>query len=445
MLKIQRRRGVAVMKDSVKIINQIVQEGLERKIGHLSVKYDDNTIGPRVIIDDKKITNFTSCSYLGLERHPQLIQGVIDAVTNYGTQYSSSRTYASIELYQELEHLLSKLFKAQALVTATTTLGHQACLPALVSHKDLVLIDYQAHASLQQTARLLKAKHVHVKTIHHNDLSDLSEHIHSYKSQYRKIWYILDGVYSMYGDFAPLSKIVQLMKDEPQLHVYVDDAHGMTWTGDKGQGYALSQITQPSNMIIATSLNKAFACSGGVLLFKNEKWAAQVKNCGETLLFSGPIQPPMLGAAVECAKLHLSGQLKDIQETLQKKILTCNQLIQAFNLPIMTTNIGPIFFIACGQPTQALSLCQTMLQAGFYANPGVFPAVPFENGGLRFTLTANHTLEQINEFVHVLHQHHAAMVKHQKDVNGAFSSTVIQKSTSLPYPNMQDLDMNHPK
>lgn len=394
------------MKNSVNIINQIVEQGLDKKLGHLFVKYQENKVGPEIIIEDQPVLNFTSCSYLGLESHCDLKQGVIDAVTQYGTQYSSSRAYGSIDMYDHLEQQLSKLFDATAIVTASTSLGHQSCLPALIHEEDMVLIDHQAHASLQQTSLILKALGVNVQIFKHNDMNDLKQKIKHKKCKFKNIWCVIDGVYSMYGDFAPLNELYQLLTTEDQLKLYVDDAHGMSWTGKNGIGYTRSQIPHHPNMIIATSLNKAFACSGGVLLFKNNDLAKRVRNCGSTLLFSGPIQPPMLGAAIACANLHLSDKITSFQEKLENNITHCNQLISRYGLPVIAQNQAPIFFIACGLPRTAFKLCKKMLDGGFYVNPGTFPAVPLKRGGIRFTLTAAHDVSQIDKLMETMHRHY---------------------------------------
>lgn len=401
------------MSQSVKMIEQVVQEGLNYDIGHLHITYENNQIGPQIILNSQPILNFTSCGYLGLENHPALTQGVIDVVKIYGTQYASSRAFASIDLYAVLEQKLSELFDAQAIVTASTTLGHQSCLPAVVEDNDLLLMDHQAHASLQQTAMILKANGVKINIFKHNDIADLERKIKSNKCKFNKIWCVIDGVYSMYGDFAPLDEIYALLDKEPQLCLYVDDAHGMSWTGQNGVGYVLSQMKQHDRMIMATSLNKAFACSGGVLLFKNQNWAKKVKNCGSTLIFSGPIQPPMLGAAIQSAKIHLSGEIHRYQAVLRENIAFCNQLISQWQLPVVAKNNAPIFFIACGLPKTTFQLCRSMLEAGYYLNPGVYPAVPFKRGGVRFTITAKHTKAQIKQMIECLAHHHMQVL--QKD------------------------------
>src|SRR6185436_14972501 len=119
-------------------------------------------------------------------------------------------------------------------------------------------------------------------------------------------WYMADGVYSMYGDYAPLKDIMQLLYNHEQLHLYVDDAHGMSWAGKNGAGFAKTILPRHERMFLVTSLNKAFAAGGGCLVYPNDDWKRKVRNCGSTMIFSGPVQPPLLGAAIASAQIHLS-------------------------------------------------------------------------------------------------------------------------------------------
>ena len=116
-------------------LNDIMNDGLSRNIIHHCT--EDTTLNGRTItLNGKTLLNFGSCSYLGLEQHPDLKTGVIDAVTKYGTQFSSSRTYASLGLYQELENGLKATFGKPVIVTASTTLGHLATIPVIIGEND---------------------------------------------------------------------------------------------------------------------------------------------------------------------------------------------------------------------------------------------------------------------------------------------------------------------
>lgn len=389
------------------ILNQIITDGLERGIGHLNT--EDATLGGRTMtLNGREVVNFGSCSYLGLERHPALIEGTIDAVRRYGTQFSSSRTYASIGLYAELEDALQQMFGQPVVVSATTTLGHLAALPVLVEDSDAVVLDMQVHASVQMAAQQLKARGVPLHVIRHNDMVALERRIRELKPNHGKIWYLADGIYSMYGDGVPVDDLVAMMARHPQLHLYVDDAHGMSWTGKHGVGHVRSQLPHHPRMVQAVSLNKAFAASGGALIFPTKAMAQSVRNCGATLIFSGPIQPPMLGAAVASARLHLSDEIIEHQARLAHLVAHMNRRLNEAGLPQFMENASPLFFVPAGLPRLDYKIIQRMLEDGFYLNPAVFPAVPMRRGGIRFTVTNHLSEADIDAMVRHLAMHYRA-------------------------------------
>jgi 7-keto-8-aminopelargonate synthetase-like enzyme len=142
--------------EQLSIIEGIHRQARQR--GVLFQQTDDELLHGRVIhLEGRRLVTFGSCSYLGLEFHPALVQGVTDAVRRYGTQFSQSRGYASAAPYGELEAGLSQIFGGYALATPSTTLGHQMVLPTLATEKDVILVDNQAHRSVQVAATLVRA------------------------------------------------------------------------------------------------------------------------------------------------------------------------------------------------------------------------------------------------------------------------------------------------
>ncbi|PCJ29759.1 MAG: aminotransferase class I/II, partial [Moraxellaceae bacterium] len=391
--------------DVIDTIDQVITAAKDEGIVQLSTE-DQSFDGSHIQLQGQQVINFGSCSYLGLELHPALKEGVIDAVTRFGSQYSSSRAYISTGQYDELESLLSTLFGGHALVTATTTLGHISSLPVIIGSNDAVILDQQVHASVQTAAQLLKPTGITVELIKHNDLDSLRKKIEKLKSSHRRIWYLADGVYSMFGDYAPLPELEAMLEEYDQLHLYVDDAHGMSWTGVNGKGYALSQIKLHPKMILTTSLNKAFASAGGVLVFPNAEWKRRVRTCGGPLIFSGPIQPPMLGAAIASAKIHLSEEIIPLQQRLQQNVELMNRKMNAAGLPLLAENEAPIFFVAGGLPRVCYNIINRLLKEGHYVNAGCFPAVPMKRGGIRFTTTTHHSEQDITELVDAFAHHY---------------------------------------
>ena len=339
---------------------------------------------------------------MGLELDPRIKLGVIEAVTKYGSQFASSRAYISAPLYSELEEALSEIFNGHILVTPTTTLGHIAALPVLINENDAVILDQQVHNSVQTAASLLQAQGISVERVKHNCMKTLEKKIIELSPKYQNIWYLADGIFSMYGDLAPLGDLQKLLNQYEQLNLYLDDAHGMSWQGQNGKGYVLSQLPIQERVVIATSLVKAFSGGGGVLIFSNPELRNKIRNCGGPMIFSGPVQPPMLGASLASAKIHLAPGFQDKQEALMLRILYCNQLLKEYNLPVGSLDISPIRFIRLGTPEATALMFQKLFAEGFYANFAAFPAVPLRKAGIRFTLTTHLSTEDILRFVEVL-------------------------------------------
>lgn len=382
-------------------IDSIVDMGLRHKLVQRTTE-DEAFNGRTICLNGRHVLNFSLCSYLGLELDPRLKQATIDAATRYGTQFAISRAYMSATPYTELEQLLDELFDAHVLATPTTTLGHIAALPVLIKKGDAILIDQMAHNSLQTAAKLVQTEGVPVETLVHGNLELLEERINALSKQYRHIWYLTDGVYSMFGDLAPVKELGKLVNRYEQLHLYFDDAHGMSWTGNHGCGYVLDCLPIQERMVVATSLCKAYAAGGGALIFPNEKMHRQVKNCGGPMIFSGPIQPPMLGAAIASARIHLSPEINRLQRELQDRIAFCNHLLRSYQIPVTNSSKSPIFYVKLGHPEVAGEMAKYLLNDGFYTNHAVYPAVSQRKSGIRFTLTVHLSAEDIHGLIEAI-------------------------------------------
>ncbi|MFN4121837.1 MAG: aminotransferase class I/II-fold pyridoxal phosphate-dependent enzyme [Flavobacteriales bacterium] len=375
-------------------VNEVADISANLGIAHITIE-DEILNGRTIRIQSQDIFNFGSCSYLGLERHPKIIEGVKDAVERYGSQFSSSRSYSTVTLYREAEELLEKMFDKPALLAPTVTLGHLSNIPVLVGDRDAVILDLQVHNCVQTACQLLKVRGVHVELIRHNNMQMLEDRINELKEKHEKVWYMADGVYSMYGDFLPINRLYELLDTYEQFHLYVDDAHGTGWCGPNGSGYVLSQKPFHERLYLVAGLAKSFAACGGVLVFPDEKAKRKVRNCGGTMIFSGPVQPPMLGAIIASAKLHLSKEINVYQQELQKRMEYFIDVCKQFDLPLIEESYSPIFFIGVGKPGVGFNMVRRILNHGYFINISVYPSVPYKNTGLRIPITVNNTFEDI--------------------------------------------------
>lgn len=382
----------------LEILDEVCTSG--RKLGIVFQTIEDTELdGKYVKVGGKRMVNFGSCSYLGLELDQRLIAGTIDAVTRYGTVFSSSRAYLSSKPYDELENLLAQIFDNPVVVTNNTTTGHLANIPILVGDNDAVIMDVNVHSSVQQAVTLLKDRNVHIEVIRHNRLDLLEDRVKELRMHYDKIWYMSDGVYSMFGDLAPVKEIKELMDTYEQLYLYIDDAHGMSWTGENGSGFVRSQMLKHERMYLTTSLGKAFGATGGVLVFPDQQSYRRVREFGRTLIFSIQVPPPVLGAAIASAKIHLTPEIYVRQNNLQERIKFFNQTAKMYELPLIRESLSPVMFIGMGKPQVGYNMVRRLMNSGNYVNLSVFPSVSYTNTGLRIPLTLWHSMEDIENLL----------------------------------------------
>ncbi len=383
---------------SLAIMNQSVGRAVEMNVAHLHTE-DYSLEGRYITVDGRHCLNFGSCSYLGLEMDPRLKTAAKDAVDRYGSQFSSSRAYVSLGLYEELEAHLAEMFQSPVIVTPTTTLGHLSAIPVLVGEGDAVILDHQVHASVNMAAQLLRARGIHMELIRHSNMEMLENRILKLRNKHRKIWYFGDGIYSMFGDYAPMAELKVLLDKYPQLNLYLDDAHGMSWTGPNGTGYVHQQLPRHERLYLTASLNKSFAAGGGVLVFPNEADKQLVRTCGGTLIFSGPLQPSSLGAGIASAKIHLSQEIDTLQASLLSNIQYFNQTAKEMGLTLLSPERSPIRFIQTGIPEVTLNVAARLKAMGFYANVAIYPSVPYKQSGLRITLTNHLRKEDLSQML----------------------------------------------
>jgi 7-keto-8-aminopelargonate synthetase-like enzyme len=395
---------MASHSEQLDVVFNIAEELVKRGI-ILRTAEDPTLNGRTVLIDGKPRINFGSCSYLGLELDSRVRAGAIDAIERYGTQFSSSRSYISAPLYRELESLLDQLFGGFTVITPNTTLAHLSALPVLVHEDDAVILDHQVHFTVRMAADLLRPHGVEIQVLRHSDMNRLETLVKELSASHRCVWYLADGVYSMHGDVAPLGELEELLNRHESLRLYVDDAHGMGWCGRNGRGYALSVIPRHPRMVVATSLNKCFGAAGGALILPDEVSRRRVNLIAGPMIFTGPLQPPSLGAAVASAQILLSPEIEVLQRRLRERIHLFNRLADEHDLPLVGFDDAPIRFVGMGWPKVAMDMTKRLLDQGFWTNLASFPAVVAKRSGVRSTITLHQSADDIRRLVEATARH----------------------------------------
>jgi 7-keto-8-aminopelargonate synthetase-like enzyme len=353
--------------------------------------------GGKWVVDGTGLRNFGSCSYMGLERHPALIKGAAAALHEFGSNFSISRAYLECSLYRDLEDVLDYAMGRSVLVTQSTTMAHLAALPVLVGDRDLVLIDQFAHASMHMATELITD--VPIELLRHSRGDLLERRLLEAGDQFERVWYLCDGVYSMLGDFAPFEELRELLERHPRLHLYVDDAHAMSWTGKHGRGAALTHLGESDRVVVAVSLSKAFGAAGGALALPTPEHRDRVRRCGGPMIFSGPLAPAALGAALASAELHLGPDFVGMQDELAERMSLARTLIKDARLTLATDAETPIFMIHYDSANVAQAVVGALRERGFFCCVSTFPPVPINKPSIRFTVSRHNSLADVRAMV----------------------------------------------
>ena len=368
--------------------------------------------GRTIQVGGSNLFHFGTTGYLGLEQDSRLKDAAKEAIEKYGTQFPLSKSYISNPLYEELESSVRNMYGYPIVITKNSTLGHLGVIPSAVEDNDVIILDHQVHWSVQNAAKMLKTRSVPIEMIRHNNLEMLEDKIKKYRDSKRKIWYMADGIYSMYGDYAPITALMELSKKYPQLHFYFDDVHGMSWVGRNGTGYVLDQLGElPENVLLFGTLSKTFGASGAVLACSNPKLYDKIKTFGGPLTFSAQLEPASVAAAIASAQIHLSPEIYELQGELWDRINYFNACLEQTELPLIDKNASPVFYIGTGMPKTGYNFVNRMMGEGFFVNLGIFPAVPVKNTGVRITISRHNEKEEIKALVDAMAYHFPLALK----------------------------------
>ncbi|WPP51032.1 aminotransferase class I/II-fold pyridoxal phosphate-dependent enzyme [Catalinimonas niigatensis] len=363
--------------------------------------------GRHIHINGKKLFHFGTTGYLGLEQDIRLKEAACDAIMRYGTQFPLSKTYVSFVIYKKLEEALREIYRRPIVITKNSTLAHIGIIPSIVRDEDTLILDQQVHASVQNAAQLLKPRGIAVQLVKHNDMNMLEDLLKRARGKFNKVWFAADGVYSMFGDTVPIQELQYLQEIYPQLHLYIDDVHGMSWAGKHGAGYVMSQVGDlPEKMVLVGTLSKTFGASGSVVAFGNEEMYESCKIFGGPQTFSAQLEPASVAAALASAKIHLTDEIYTLQDELREKVNYCNQLLRQTNLPLIQENICPVHFIGTGVPALAYNFAKRLMNEGFYINLATFPVVPVRNTGIRFTISRHNQKTEIKALIDAMVYHY---------------------------------------
>ena len=357
----------------------------------------DSAQDTEVMMDGKKVLMFGSNSYMGLTYEPRIVEAAIKATRKYGTGCAGSRFLnGTLDLHIQLEHELAEfLGKDECLVFPTGFTVNEGVIPTLVDRKDYIICDDRDHASIVDGRRLSFATQLKYK---HNDMEALEKELQKCNPESVKL-IVVDGVFSMEGDLAPLPEIVRL-KEKYNASIMVDEAHGMGVFGKQGRGVCNHfGVTDQVDVIMGT-FSKSFASLGGFVAADKDtiNW---VRHTARSYIFQASCTPASTAAALEA--LHIFQDEPERQENLWKITNYALESFRQAGFEIGETE-SPIIPLYVRDTEKTFMATKMAFDAGVFINPVIPPACAPQDTLLRFALMATHTKEQVDVAVEKLTQ-----------------------------------------
>ena len=383
------------MKDSV--INSICREYTrpdELKAVGLYPYYRPIESGqdPIVKMKGKDVMMFGSNSYLGLSDDPRLKEAAIEAIRKYGTSCSGSRFLnGTLDIHLALEEKLAKLVGKEEAVTYSTgfqvNLGVVSCLGF---RNCTIFLDALDHACIIDGSRLSYSR---VLKFPHNDMETLEKRLKSVPLENPK-FIVVDGVYSMEGDVAPVPTLVELC-EKYNAFLMIDDAHGLGVFGDHGRGTANHfGMTDKVDLIMGT-FSKSFGSLGGFIA-GDHAVINYLKHNSRSLIFSASMPPANVAAVSRAIDIMLSEPERIERLWALTRHAHAEFKARGFDIGHTQSPIIPLFV---RDLNKCLAAVKMALDEGIFITPVIPPAVPDDSIIIRFALMATHTFEQLDEAI----------------------------------------------
>lgn len=352
------------------------------------------------VIAGRQMVNFCSYNYLGMSGDPLVGQAAEVAIRQYGTSVSASRLVSGERpVHQELERSIADFLGSEsALVfvgghaTNETTIGH------LLGAGDLILHDALAHNSVLQGAILSGAQR---RSFPHNDWQALDGLVAELRHQHRRVLVVLEGVYSMDGDYPELPRFVDVRNRHKAL-LMVDEAHSLGTMGRTGRGLCEHFGVSAGEVdILMGTFSKSLGSCGGYIAGRHEL-IEYLKYTAPGFVYS--VGMPPSNAAAALAALRVLVDEPDRVACCRARSKLFLDLAREHGLNVGTSHGTPIVPVIVGNSRHALSLSQRLHGLGINVQPIMYPAVEESEARLRFFITSRHSDSQVRRAVETVCQ-----------------------------------------
>ena len=356
--------------------------------------------GPVVEMEGRETIMLGSNNYLGLTGDARVKQAARDALERYGTGLTGSRLLnGTTPLHEQLEEELAEWMQTEEAIVYTT--GHQAnvgCISTILAPGDTVICDSGDHASILDGCKLSGAR---LRPFRHNQMPKLEKMLERASEDGGGVLVIVDGVFSMEGDVAPLPEVVELC-ERYGARLMVDEAHGVGVLGERGCGASELYGLEASVDLRMGTFSKSLASCGGFIAGPAEV-IEYLRISSRPFIFSAAAVPAAVGAALAALRVirsegrELMDRLLDNARYLRQGLRDLGlRVVEPGTLPDGSEATTPVVPVIVGEDWQAVLLWKALFDAGVYTNVAIHPAVPPGGALLRTSLMATHERDQLD-------------------------------------------------
>ncbi len=391
------RRQQARFEDLPEYKQVMTQKFASEQLGIANPFYraHQTAAGATTVIDGRKLINFASYDYLGLNRHAEVLARARDTIDTFGISASASRLVAGERpVHVALEEKIASFYGVDAAVCFVSGyLTNVAAISCLMGPKDLVVHDEFIHNSALAGIKLSGATR---RLFKHNDVADLEHVLRTVAGDYRRIMVIVEGIYSMDGDVADLPALLKL-RAEYGFWLMVDEAHSLGVLGKTGRGLAEHFGVDPREIDIwMGTLSKTTSSCGGYIA-GSDALVEVLKASAGGFVYSVGLAPVLAAAAT--ASLEVLEREPSRTAALRRNGALFLKLAKEAGLDTGLSSGFSVVPVLVGDSLRAVQLSNDLLAEGVNALPIIHPAVPEGLARLRFFITSDHTEEQIRRTV----------------------------------------------
>jgi 8-amino-7-oxononanoate synthase len=355
----------------------------------LKVVMEEIISGTEAIINGRRTILAGSNNYLGLSSNPDCIEAACQAAREEGTGTTGSRmANGTFSGHVALEKELAEYFGRQgAIVFSTGYIANLAILSTMVGPGEVILLDADCHASIYDGCRLGGAEVIRFR---HNDVEDLEKRLRRLEKRNTNVLVVVEGLYSMLGDRAPLADIVAV-KQKYGAYLMVDEAHSLGVLGDNGRGLAEEAGVEEGVDFVVGTFSKSLGAIGGFCV-SNHSELDLVRYASRPYIFTASSSPSIIASTRQALKIMSTRP--ELRRQLWENANMLYQHLQSLELQV-GPEISPIVAVRYDKKEEALALWSGLLERGVYVNLVLPPATPDGNSLLRCSVSAAHTEEQM--------------------------------------------------